>query len=98
FAEVQYYFQAELAEQTETLALVSTYGPPNPQLLEESSGALLVCQYQGIASLEVISVKNIVSCVAMVPFKNPEDGRFFVCEKTGLEVAFLGGAEENEDL
>lgn len=33
----------------------------------------------------------------MVPFKDPEDGSFFVCEKTGLEVAFLGGVrEENQ--
>jgi hypothetical protein len=29
----------------------------------------------------------------MVPFKNQEN-RFFVCEKMGLEVAFLGGAGE----
>lgn len=32
----------------------------------------------------------------MVPFKEPHDGRFFVCEKMGLDIAFLGGYEEPE--
>lgn len=32
----------------------------------------------------------------MVPFKEPHDGRFFVCEKMGLDVAFLGDYEEPE--
>jgi hypothetical protein len=80
------------------LALVSIYSTPDPILLEESSGALLVCRYKGIASLEVISVKHIASCIAMVPFKDPDDGRCFVCEKMGLDVAFLAGSQEVEHL
>ena len=32
----------------------------------------------------------------MIPFKNPEDNFFFVCNKMGLDVAFLGGAQEVE--
>jgi hypothetical protein len=81
-------------------ALISCYDPPDKRLAEASSGALLVCQYRGNASLEVIQAKDITSCVAMVPFKNQEN-MFFVCEKMGLEVAFLGGAGEdvvNDDV
>lgn len=85
-----------MLENTEALALISEYGIPDPVLLEESSGALIVCQYWGAASLSVIPAKNIISCLAMVPFKEPHDGRFFVCEKMGLDVAFLGGYEELE--
>ena len=33
----------------------------------------------------------------MVPFMDPPDNRFFVCEKMGLEVAYLGGAEADVD-
>ena len=96
FGEVQYFFQAKIQENTETLALISSYGSPDPTLLTESSGALMVCQYRGVASLEVICVKKIASCIAMVPFTAPPDGRFFVCEKVGLAVAFLGSAQEEE--
>ncbi|KAF8811838.1 hypothetical protein BYT27DRAFT_7221332 [Phlegmacium glaucopus] len=77
-----------------TLALVSIYGTPDPILLEESSGVLAVCQYKGIAALEVVAVKQIASCIAMVPFKEPGDRRYFVCEKMGLDIAFLAGSQE----
>jgi hypothetical protein len=65
--------------------------------LAESSAALIVCQYRGIASLEVILVKNIISCIAMIPFTEPHDGRFFVCEKMGLDVTFLGGSQQEDE-
>ncbi|KAF8156749.1 hypothetical protein B0H34DRAFT_658247, partial [Crassisporium funariophilum] len=97
FAEVQYFFRAKLHENEETFALISRYGPPDPILLTESSGALMVCQYKGITSLEVILVKEIISRIAMVPFKQPHDGQFFVCEKMGLDMAFLGGIQEDEN-
>ncbi|KAF8816949.1 hypothetical protein BYT27DRAFT_7247837 [Phlegmacium glaucopus] len=94
FAEVQYFFQGKVHGNEETLALVSIYGTPDPILLEESSGALAVCQYKGIAALEVVAVKPIASCIAMVPFKELGDGRYFVCEKMGLDIAFLAGSQE----
>jgi len=37
---------------------------------------------------------DIASGVAMVPFKNQEN-KFFIYEKMGLEVAFLGGGGED---
>ncbi|KAF8961789.1 hypothetical protein BDZ97DRAFT_1616783, partial [Flammula alnicola] len=67
FAEVQYFFQTTIRGEDETVALVSTFGAPDPQLLAESSGALRVCQYKGVAALEVIPVKNIISCIVMIP-------------------------------
>lgn len=97
FGEVQYFFRADLDEQIHGLALISMYGPPDPELLDQSSGALWVAQYQGNENLKVINIKSILTCIAMVPFMDPPDNRFFVCEKMGLEVAYLGGAEEDID-
>ncbi|KAF8873415.1 hypothetical protein CPB84DRAFT_1690748, partial [Gymnopilus junonius] len=94
FAEIQFFFQATLQGVKETLALISNFSAPNAHLCQESSSALLVCKYQGTMALEVIPVKYISSCVAMVPFKDPVDGQFFVCEKMGLEVTFLSGVHE----
>ena len=94
FAEVKYFFQATVNNKVETLALISCYNAPNKQLVKASSGALLVCQYCGNATLNVIQAMDIASGVAMVPFKNQEN-KFFIYEKMGLEVAFLGGGGED---
>ena len=93
---MQYFFQAEVHGQIHTLALVSVYSEPDAHLFQISSGALLVCDYYGTTSastLQVIAVKNIASCIAMVPFGD-NGHKYFVCEKMGLEVAFLGGSAE----
>ncbi|KAF8877660.1 hypothetical protein CPB84DRAFT_1688636 [Gymnopilus junonius] len=68
FAEVQFFFKITLRDRVETMALVSKFGAPDVQLCAKSSGALLICQYQGVMALEVISIKAISSCMAMVPF------------------------------
>jgi hypothetical protein len=98
FGEVQFFFQLKINNgEEETVALTSVFGNPDPRLLQESSGALIVCEYQGNNSLEIIPVKTISTCIAMILFKNPEDNLFFVCSKMGLDVAFLGGAQEVEE-
>lgn len=97
FGEVQFFFQLKIGDIEEMVALISVFGNPDQHLLQESSGALLVCEYRGNNSLEVIPVKTISTCITMIPFKNPEDNRFFVCNKMGLDVAFLGAAQEVED-
>jgi hypothetical protein len=79
------------------LALISVYGPPDAELLQQSSGALWVSQYHGCEELKIIDIKSIATCVAMIPFIDPPDGRFFVCEKMGLEIGYLGGVEEDLD-
>jgi hypothetical protein len=80
-----------------TLAMVSCYSSPDQTLLEISYNTLRSCTYLGQSGLMVVDVKQISSVIAMVPHK-PFDGdfvqRYFVVEKPGLEVACLGGVEE----
>jgi len=72
--------------------LVSLYTAPDATLLARSHGTLWCCGYQAESELRVIPAKSIISVVAMVPLK---DDRFFVVEKLGLEVAYMGGVEED---
>ncbi|KAF8148578.1 hypothetical protein B0H34DRAFT_617313, partial [Crassisporium funariophilum] len=66
--EVQYFCQlGGLNGKTEAIALISVFSTPDEALRRESSGALLVCTYHGNTSLQVNSVQDIKSCVAMVP-------------------------------
>ena len=96
YGEVQFFFQATIRDVTQTLALVSNYSPPDLALFRQSHETLWTCHYQGAADLRVINVKTIHSVVAMVPFPFNQE-KFFVGEKIGLDVATLGGIEE-EDL
>jgi hypothetical protein len=85
-----------LGNEIKGLALISLYDPPDPDLLRDSSNALWVAHYRGDDNLKVIDIKSIATCVAMIPFTKPPDGRFFVCEKMGLEVGNLSGLIEVE--
>ncbi|KAF8151584.1 hypothetical protein B0H34DRAFT_664807 [Crassisporium funariophilum] len=97
YGEVQFFFRATFQDnETRGLALVSVYDPPDPDLLRDSSHALWVSLYRGNESLKVINITLISTCVAMVPFAKPPDGRFFVCEKMGLEIGYLGGSQEED--
>ncbi|KAF9032570.1 hypothetical protein BJ165DRAFT_1377881 [Panaeolus papilionaceus] len=89
FAEIRYFFRIELHGQERTVALVSRFSAPDANLLSETSGALMVCDYEGDSALEVVDVKDIATCIAMVPFTEPAGTRFFVCEKIGMEMAFF---------
>ena len=60
-------------------------------LLAQSHGTLSSSRYKGEAELRVILVKSVISAVAMVPHKGD---CFFLAEKPGLEVAWLGGVTE----
>jgi hypothetical protein len=81
-----------------TLALVSIYSPPNQALLDASSNTLWSCTHQGDVGLKVVDVKTISSVVAMIPhganFPGDTTGHFFVVEKPGLDVAHMGGNDE----
>ena len=95
YGEVQYYFLADFAGETRGLALISVYDPPNSELLDQSSGALWLERYRGDETLKVINIKLILTCVGMIPFVEPPDDRFFVCEKMGLEIgSFCGDTED----
>ena len=73
-----------------TLALVSLYSLPDANLLESSCQTVWSCQYQGPGAYTVVDVKLIISVVAMIP----RGESFFMVEKIGLDVAEMGGVEE----
>jgi hypothetical protein len=77
--------------------MVSVFGDPDAEILTQSSRALWVCEYRGDDALEVIPAKWISSCVAMPPMNKPPDNLHYVCEKMGLDVASIGGVEEDDD-
>lgn len=78
-----------------TLVLLSLYSPPDKTLYRKSHETLWSCTYRGDAGFVVFDAKEITSVVAMVPLDNEETGRYFVTEKLGLEVAFMGGMEDD---
>lgn len=79
---------------TRAHALVSLYSAPDASILEKSKGALAVCKYKGTAELKVIPASDILSVVAMVPFPAGDENDFFLVEKLGLDIAHLGGHDE----
>ncbi|RDB17057.1 hypothetical protein Hypma_001774 [Hypsizygus marmoreus] len=101
FGEVQYYFRFDItSEVTRTLAMVSLYSHPDLGLLRESSNTLWSCRHQGVAGLVVMEVKCIEAVVAMAPHSvailgQEWNGRVFVVEKPGLDVAEMGGVFED---
>lgn len=93
YAEIQFFFQADVDDEILTLALISRYSPPEQDLLEASSKTLWVCEEldEATSSMEIIEVETIRSVVAMVPF---DDGRVFMVEKMGLEIGSMAGVDE----
>jgi hypothetical protein len=87
---VLYYLRTD---QENTLALISLYSNPDPALLQASHHTLWSCKYQGDAALRAVDAKKIVGVAAMVPLPGVE-GRYFVVEKPGLDIAHMGGNDE----
>ncbi|GBE89900.1 hypothetical protein SCP_1702260 [Sparassis crispa] len=96
FAEVLFYFQMPINDETKSLALISLYSQPHATLLEASSYTLWSSTSQGDTALRVVDVKAITAVVAMVPHNPFEEAgtQFFVVEKPGLDVAHMGGNDE----
>ncbi|KAJ7939210.1 hypothetical protein B0H13DRAFT_2300961 [Mycena leptocephala] len=66
YAEVQFFFQAEIDEETRTLALIRRYASPDPELLDISSNTLWVCEeLDDDTEMQVIEVQSISSVVGM---------------------------------
>jgi hypothetical protein len=108
FAEVQFYFFDRDDDEPDehddepgnidkvAYALLSIYGPPNQEMLEESSYTLHACEYRGDEGLRCLPVTEIVSIVSMQPLPRlPEDPEnlWFVVEKSGLDDVQLIGYE-----
>lgn len=95
FGEVLYYFRCKRQDTVLTLAVLSVYSDPDPELLTASHGAFISCNYLGDSSLQVIDVYRIQSVVSMVPHRlekhRVEDNYHFLVERPGLDVVRLGG-------
>ena len=89
--KIEFFFCTKVGDEELPFALVSLFTAPDATLLARSHGTLWSSRYQGEAELRVIPVKSVISVVAMVPHKGD---RFFLAEKPGLEVAWLGGVAE----
>ena len=86
---MQFYFLIENAEhELDMYALISLYGPPDADMLEDSYRTLWACTYNGDNILEVIPVSAIISVTSMQPLPpkagDPEN-LWFVVEKSGLD-------------
>ncbi|KAJ7023772.1 hypothetical protein C8F04DRAFT_1193189 [Mycena alexandri] len=95
YGEVQFFFQATINKtgKEHSLALVSVYSDPDPEILEESYGTVIQCDYFGEEALDVIAIGDIQAGVAMIPIG--EDGAYFVAEKLGLDIDTMAGTEED---
>ena len=99
YGEVQFFFYSANEDPEEdkipdAYALVSLYGPPDPDLLSDSFNTLWACTYSGAENLSVIAVKSILSVVSVQPLPTVDgdpDGLFFIVEKSGLDDVELTG-------
>ncbi|KIJ57736.1 hypothetical protein HYDPIDRAFT_103912 [Hydnomerulius pinastri MD-312] len=89
------------AQASEPLALVSVFGHPRIDLLEESSGTYFACKHLGDNGLAVVKATTINSVVSMIPHLLDGEEYWYMFEKPGMDVADLGGffegGEEGED-
>ena len=107
FGEVYFFYRIHLEEgEWRPVALISLYSTPDPDILETTSGVLVVCRYQGDDSLVLVEAQAIKSLIAMFPFLEKaeggrarrHEGRFYVGEMPGLTLAELGMEEGDEVL
>lgn len=83
--------------------MVRMYGPPDQEILRDSSNTVWSCSLNGSDGLAVVDVKEIEAVVAMVPHSTHFLGeewaeRCFVVEKPGLDVAEMGGVADSMDI
>ncbi len=110
FAEVRYYFQFRYFGGDHTLAMITPFTAPDPDILTYSRNTVLACTYRGDDVREVVPVKDIISIVAMVPLpmtpaeaQQPDAAtryadRYFVVEKPGLDIAHMAGRDDNPNV
>lgn len=77
-------------------ALISIYGPPDADLLEQSHQTLWACEYRP-DNFRIIDISTILSVISMQPLpKCAGEVRdlWFLVEKSGLEDSSLTGYVE----
>ncbi|KAJ3004226.1 hypothetical protein NUW54_g4910 [Trametes sanguinea] len=109
-AEVCYFFIGSALNEVFSLAMVSLFSAPDQDILCSSLGVVRACSYQSTSSRMVINVKDIVAVIAMVPLSMTRDEeqatsaadryatQFFLVEKPGLEIVYLSGSIESDEL
>lgn len=76
---------------------MSLFSVPEGQLLESSSGTVVLCQCQGPDAYQVVEVTSILSVVSMVPKQHDGILTYFLGEKIGLDIAYLAGTAEGSN-
>ena len=61
-----YYFHCKRQNTILSLAVLSAYSEPDPELLVASHGTFISCKYLGDYSVQVIDVSRIQSVVAII--------------------------------
>lgn len=93
YAEVKFYFLIEDDNNDLSAhALVSVYGPPDQDLLEDSCHTLHA--FSRCVELMIVTVTSIISVVSVQPlpeFVANEEPRYFVIEKSGIDDNELTG-------
>ncbi|KAG1843970.1 hypothetical protein F4604DRAFT_1937843 [Suillus subluteus] len=95
-AEVLFYFNMTIHDESKTFALVSQFSPPHAELLRRSFQTVVACHYGGDTSLKLVKVSAIQSVVAMVPHPFPgiDNMLFYLIEWPGLDIIQMGGVED----
>lgn len=84
------------------VAMISVYSRPDQQLLDLSHGTVWSCTHSGDEGLQLIDVSMITAVVAMIPHRptlpsGVTEERYFMVEKTGLDVTLMGVEVEEDD-
>ncbi|KAG1741395.1 hypothetical protein EDD22DRAFT_786704 [Suillus occidentalis] len=100
-AQVLYYAQLAIKiYRFVTVAMVSVYSRPDPELLQKLMQTVWLCKYHDEA-LQLVSVKSIQSVVAMISHcpklqSGMVEDRFFLLEKPGLGLVTVDEEVEDE--
>lgn len=78
-------------------AVVSLYGRPDLDILEDSAKTLWACEFERYNDVRIVDLSVLVAVVSMQPLEKVENGeadRWFPVEKSGLEDVELTGYAE----
>ncbi|KAF8522684.1 hypothetical protein JB92DRAFT_2706119, partial [Gautieria morchelliformis] len=97
-AEVKFYFNVHINSCSKAFALVLLYSRPDETLLDASMKTVYsVTLLEEETGLHVVSAKSILAVVSIQPHNHPEypeQQRYFVWAKLGLDMAGMRDAEE----
>ena len=82
------------------VALVTLYSLPDEDLLAQSHGVLVSCTKLSEDGLCIVDISSIQSVIAMIPHSPPGviEERYFLVEKTGMQIAHFGNKNVEDEL